>query len=50
MRQLYAIFKDADALDRWRLGRFGLDINRLRSDEAAQLAGFSRTLVGMTQV
>lgn len=45
--QLFAIFKDADALDRWRLGRFGLDINRLRSDEAAQLAGFSRTLVGM---
>ncbi len=50
VRHLYAIFKDADALDRWRLGRFGLDINRLRSDEAAQLAGFSRTLVGMTQV
>lgn len=47
--QLYAIFKDADALDRWRLGRRGLDINRLRSDEAAQLAGFSRTLVEMTR-
>lgn len=46
--QLFSIFKDSDALDRWRLGRYGLDINRLRSDEAAQLAGFSRTLVGMT--
>lgn len=45
---LYSIFKDADALDRWRLGRRGLDINRLRTDEAAQLAGFSRTLVAMT--
>ncbi|MBR5894544.1 MAG: hypothetical protein IKZ13_03255 [Akkermansia sp.] len=48
VRQLFAVFKDADALDRWRLGRRGLDINRLRSDEAAQLAGFSRTLVEMT--
>lgn len=45
---LYSIFKDADALDRWRLGRRGLDINRLRTDEAVQLAGFSRTLVSMT--
>ncbi len=45
---LYSVFKDADALDRWRLGRYGLDVNRLRTDEAAHLAGFSRTLVSMT--
>lgn len=45
MLMLYSIFKDADALDRWRLGRRGLDINRLRSDEAVALAGFSRKLI-----
>lgn len=45
MLLLYSIFKDADALDRWRLGRRALDINRLRSDEAVALAGFSRKLV-----
>ena len=27
VEKLYAIFKDADALDRWRLGRWGLDEN-----------------------
>lgn len=41
---LYRIFKDADALDRWRLGPDGLDINYLRNEEAKKLVNFSREL------
>lgn len=42
---LYKIFKDADALDRWRLGHDGLDEAYLRNDEAGELVDFSRKLV-----
>lgn len=35
--QLFKIFKDADALDRLRLGNFELDYTRLRTDEAKKL-------------
>lgn len=45
---LYRIFKDADALDRWRLGRFGLDPRYLRTPDADGLTGFSRKLVEVT--
>ena len=37
---LYEIFKDADALDRFRLGPDGLDIKYLRTDEARLLYNF----------
>lgn len=43
--QLYAIFKDADALDRWRLGRRGLNPKYLRSETAKALTEFSRNVV-----
>lgn len=42
---LYAIFKDADALDRWRLGVNGLDSSYLRHDESRELVNFSHSLV-----
>ena len=45
---LYQIFKDADGLDRYRLGRHGLNPDFLRTDEAVNLLGFARTLVAMT--
>lgn len=34
---LYRIFKDADALDRFRLGPDGLDVRYLRTDTARSL-------------
>ncbi|MDE6370031.1 MAG: hypothetical protein K2K92_00915 [Duncaniella sp.] len=43
--KMYDIFKDADALDRWRLGSRGLDTRFLRTEEAKSLVGFSRNLV-----
>ena len=43
--KLYQIFKDADALDRWRLGDRGLDPRYLRTDKARSLVEFSRELV-----
>lgn len=46
--QLYKIFKDADALDRWRLGRRGLNPDFLRTDKATHLSDFARTLVMLT--
>ena len=45
---LYQIFKDADGLDRWRLGSRGLNRDYLRTDESVNLLGFARTLVAMT--
>ncbi len=42
---LYHIFKDADALDRFRLGEDGLDTRYLRTEEAKGLVGFARNLV-----
>lgn len=46
--RLFHIFKDADALDRWRLGDTGLDSRYLRTDSARQLLDFSRELVRRT--
>lgn len=46
--KMYDIFKDADALDRWRLGSRGLDTRFLRTEEAKSLVGFSRKLVNAT--
>ena len=45
---LYSIFKDADALDRWRLGPRGLDPRYLRTKEARQMTEFSRNIVKIT--
>ncbi len=45
---LYRIFKDADALDRWRLGRYALNPDFLRTREAEALVGFARKLVELT--
>lgn len=45
VKELYRIFKDADALDRWRLGPKGLDIKYLRHNESRKLVNFSRALI-----
>ena len=45
---LYAIFKDSDALDRWRLGDCGLDPRYLRTEAARKDVEFARRLVGLT--
>lgn len=45
---LYQIFKDADALDRWRLGPHDLKLSLLRTPGARPLADFSRQLVRET--
>ena len=45
---LYAIFKDADALDRWRLGCHGLDPSFLRTDPAKHMTLYSLRIVGET--
>ncbi|MCQ6277257.1 HD domain-containing protein [Bacillus sp. V3B] len=42
---LYQIFKDADALDRFRLGPNALDENFLRTEEAHGLVGFAKDLL-----
>lgn len=42
---LYQIFKDADALDRFRLGPDGLDVNMLRTEEAHKLIDFAKYLL-----
>ncbi|MDN4494410.1 HD domain-containing protein [Ureibacillus aquaedulcis] len=42
---LYQIFKDADALDRFRLGPAGLDVKYLRTEEAHQLVDFTKDLL-----
>ena len=42
---LYQIFKDADALDRFRLGPDGLDVNFLRTEEAHRLVDFAKDLL-----
>ena len=46
--QFYSIFKDADALDRWRLGRYGLDTRYLRTDAARSLTGYARNITEQT--
>ncbi|MCS0824866.1 HD domain-containing protein [Cytobacillus firmus] len=42
---LYQIFKDADALDRFRLGHNGLNVNFLRTEEAHGLVNFAKYLL-----
>jgi|SRR5690625_181900 len=42
---LYQIFKDADALDRFRLGPDGLDVKFLRTEEAHRLVDFAKDLL-----
>ena len=42
---LYRIFKDADGLDRYRLGPNALDVDRLRTAEARSLTDLARQLV-----
>lgn len=46
---LYEIFKDADALDRFRLAANGLDVQMLRTDIAKDLVDFAKQLVEKTQ-
>lgn len=46
--KLYSIFKDADALDRWRLGSRGLDPKYLRTNAAREMSEFSRRVVNDT--
>ncbi|HFP9447599.1 TPA: hypothetical protein ACHOZW_004981 [Raoultella ornithinolytica] len=43
--KLYQVFKDADALDRFRLGPDALDVLMLRTSEASGLVHFSRYLL-----
>ena len=45
---LYRIFKDADALDRFRLGEKALDEDMLRTAPARSLTDFARYLVAET--
>lgn len=49
---LYQIFKDADALDRFRLGPDALDIKYLRTSQAKELVDFAKELleIGVEQV
>lgn len=42
---LYQIFKDADALDRFRLGPNALDVKYLRTGEAKDLVEFAKMLL-----
>ncbi|WP_218962748.1 HD domain-containing protein [Fredinandcohnia onubensis] len=42
---LYQIFKDADALDRFRLGPDALDVKFLRTKEAYRLVDFAKDLL-----
>ena len=42
---LYQIFKDADALDRYRLGPDALNVNFLRTEEAHGLVDFAKELL-----
>ena len=46
--KLYRIFKDADALDRWRLGHNGLDPKYLRTEPAKGLVDYARHTVQAT--
>ena len=46
--KLYDIFKDADALDRWRLGSLGLDPRFLRTGQARQRVKSAKELVRLT--
>lgn len=47
--QIYYCFKDADGLDRFRLGPNGLNVNMLRTETAKNLVAFAKKLVRDTQ-
>ena len=44
---LYQIFKDSDALDRFRLGPDGLDVRYLRTEEAKSLYDYAKSISQM---
>lgn len=46
--EVYHVFKDADALDRLRLGTWCLDEKYLRTSEAKAMVGFAQTVVNET--
>lgn len=46
--EIYSIFKDADALDRYRLGEWCLDERFLRTPESKGMTAFALQLVGDT--
>ncbi len=46
---LFKLFKDADALDRFRLGEKGLNLNFLRLEQSQRWVGFAEKLVSQTQ-
>lgn len=48
VKTLYAIFKDADALDRFRLGPFGLDPLYLRMPQSRRRVAMARRMVEET--
>ena len=48
MFKLYDIFKDADALDRWRLGNGGLYPKYLRTEQAKGRVEYSHRIVNET--
>lgn len=48
MLKLYDIFKDADALDRWRLGSRGFDTRYLRTEPAKNMIKYSKRIVEET--
>lgn len=48
MLKLYDIFKDADALDRWRLGAKGFDTRYLRTGPAKKMTEYSKRIVEET--
>lgn len=48
MFKLYDIFKDADALDRWRLGAKGFDTRYLRTEPAKEMTQYSKRIVEET--
>jgi hypothetical protein len=45
---LYDIFKDADAIDRWRISPTALDVRYLRTDWGRSLVEYARNLVRET--
>ena len=45
---MYRDFKDADALDRFRLGPWGLNESFLRTEQSRELVDFARELVDKT--
>lgn len=47
--QLYCVFKDADGLDRIRLGRSELDSSQLRTDYAPELVPFAERLLKLSK-